>query len=191
MKRPSKQDPPTAERILDAASPLFYRRGLAAVSMDDIATVAGLTKRTVYYHFPTKDDLIVAYLDRWRLRIRETLEAGGESDAPLDELLSAFRRLEREVAREGYRGCPFVNAISELNDRAHPATALTVLYKEERRAWFERLLVAGGIASAAKLSKQLTLLWEGAMVRALIHNSAAYVRDAHDAAAALIATARR
>ena len=109
MRRPSKQDPPTAERILDAASPLFYRRGLAAASMDDVATAAGLTKRTVYYHFPTKDDLIVAYLGRWRSRIHATLEAGSDHDDPLAGLLSAFRRLEREVAREGYRGCPFVN----------------------------------------------------------------------------------
>lgn len=191
MKRPSKQDPPTTERIIDAASPLFYRRGLAAVSMDDVAAAAGLTKRTVYYHFPTKDDVIVAYLDRWRSRIRETLEAGSESADPLEGLLAAFRRLEREVVREGYRGCPFVNAVSELNDREHAATALAVSYKEDRRAWFERLLDAGGIKAAAKLSKQLTLLWEGAMVRALIHNSASPVRDAHDAAAALIAAARR
>ena len=173
-------------RIVEAASPLFYRRGLAAVTVEDIAAAAGLTKRTLYYHFPTKDDLIVAYLERWRTRIRATLEAGGEHADPLDTLLGAFRRLEREVARDGYRGCPFVNAVTELNDRAHPATALAVAYKEDRRAWFERLLVAAGIPSAEKLSRQLTLLWDGAMVRSLVHNSAAPVREAHDAAAGLI-----
>ena len=185
MKRPRKQDPPTAEKILDAASPLFYRRGLAAVTLDEIAASARMTKRTLYYHFPSKDDLILAYLQRWRERRHETLKE--DADGPgLARLLAAFRGLEQEVSRPEFRGCPFVNAVAELNDRTHPATALAIAYKEERRAWFERLLRKGGISRASKLSEQVMALWEGAVVRALISGDAKPVRDARDAVSTLL-----
>jgi AcrR family transcriptional regulator len=185
MKRPGKQDRPTVEKILDAASPLFYRRGLVAVTLDEIAASAKMTKRTLYYHFPTKDDLILAYLQRWRSRTQQTFAE--DADRPgLATLLSAFRNLEQEVSRPEFRGCPFVNAVAELNDRAHPAIALAVSYKEERRAWFERLLRKDGIAGASKLSEQVMALWEGAVVRALVNGDAKAVRAAHDAVGALI-----
>src|SRR5258706_9398633 len=119
MKRPRKQDRPTAEKILDTATRLFYRRGLAAVSLDDIAAAAHMTKRTLYYHFRTKDDLVLAYLRGWHVRTKGQF---GESRAGqgADAVIAAFRRLEQEVAHPEFRGCPFVNAVSEINDRTHP-----------------------------------------------------------------------
>src|ERR1043166_3749107 len=108
MRRPTKQDRPTAELILDAATPLLYRRGIGAVTLDEIAAAANVTKRTLYYHFPTKDDLVLAYLQRWYERTKEDLGHGG--DHGRDSVLGAFQTLEREVARDGFRGCPFVNA---------------------------------------------------------------------------------
>lgn len=192
MKRPSKQDPPTTERILNAAGPLFYRLGLGAVTLDEIAAAAGMTKRTLYYHFSNKDELILAYLQRWRARTLEALTvAEGERSDPIRRLLAAFRRLEKDVERSDYRGCPMVNAVSEIHDRAHPATALAAAYKEDRRAWFEKLLREAGIASAAKLSRELMVVWDGGMVRALITGSAGAIREAHDAAAALIEASDR
>jgi AcrR family transcriptional regulator len=190
MRRPSKKGPPTAERLLEAASPLFYRRGLGAVTMDDIAAAAGVTKRTLYYHFRTKDDLILAYLKRWRARSKQAFEVQPGDRGPVETLLSAFGQLEKEVARNGFRGCPFVNAVAEINDRRHPATALAASYKEDRRAWFEKLLGEAGIRSAAKLSNEIMVLWDGAMVRALVTGSATVVREARDAATALLEGAR-
>jgi AcrR family transcriptional regulator len=185
MKRPTKQDPPTAERIIDAASPLFYRRGLSAVTLDDIAAAAEVTKRTLYYHFPTKDDLVLAYLERWRRRTKAGL-VGGADGRGAARVLEAFRQLERDVSNRHFRGCPIVNAVAEINDRAHPATALGRAYKEDRRAWFESLVRSAGIAPAAKLSEQLMTLWEGAMVRALISGNSGSVREACEAASALL-----
>jgi AcrR family transcriptional regulator len=185
MKRPRKQDPPTADRILRAATPLFYRRGLAAVTLDDIAASAKLTKRTLYYHFPTKDDLILAYLQAWRDRTAETF-VDEENAGGVTTLLAAFQRLGQEVARPEYRGCPFVNAVAELNDRSHPATVLAASYKQARRVWFERLLRKDGVANAAELSEQLMALWEGAMVRALVDGNATPVRHAREAVRVLL-----
>src|SRR5215471_18368795 len=185
MRRPTKQARPTAEKILDAASPLFYARGLGAVTLDEIAARADVTKRTLYYHFPTKDDLVLAYLRRWRARTQAALAAAGEADG-VAAILGAFARLEREVAQSRFRGCPVVNAVAEINDRAHPATALAVAYKEDRRAWFERLLRTARIPQPAKVSVQLMTVWEGAMVRALVAGSAGAVREARQAAAELL-----
>jgi AcrR family transcriptional regulator len=189
MKRPNKQDAPTADKILDAATPLFYRRGLGAVTLDEIAAAANVTKRTLYYHFPTKDELVVAYLHRWRSRTKETFAPVNEGRGVVT-LLAAFNRLESDVSSAAFRGCPFVNAIAEINDRSHPATSLAVDYKNERQAWFEQLLRTDKIANAKKLSAQIVTLWEGAMVRALVNGNAQCIQDAHGAAAALLKAAR-
>jgi AcrR family transcriptional regulator len=165
---------------------MFYRRGLAAVTLDEIAARAKMTKRTLYYHFPTKDDLILAYLRAWRDRTEQSYKAARD-ESGVETLLAAFRRLEQQVALPHFRGCPFVNAVAEINDRTHPATALAVSYKEARRAWFEQLLRKDGATDAVSLSEQIMALWEGAMVRALVSGDEKPVRHAREAAADLLA----
>jgi AcrR family transcriptional regulator len=189
MKRPSKNDEPTKDLILDAATRLFYSRGLRAVSLEEIAAAADLTKRTLYYHFPTKEDLIVAYLDRWKNRARPQDRVGSASD-PVALLLSAFDVLAREVAKPTFRGCPFVNAAAEINDSTHAGTKIAMAHKEARVKWFESLLKQAHVAAPAKLARQILLLWEGAMVRAFITHSAKPVREAREAVATLIAAAK-
>ena len=98
------------ERILDTAGRLFYGQGIRAVGVDTIAAEIGISKRTLYNYYPSKDELIVAYLARW-LRPPKT------SDRPLiEQILRIFDLLERWFASESFRGCPFVNAIAELGD---------------------------------------------------------------------------
>ena len=98
------------ERILETADRLFYGQGIRAVGVDTIAAEIGISKRTLYNHFPSKDDLIVAYLSR-RLR-----PAAPSDRPPLEQILGAFDRLERTIATGVFRGCPFVNAVAELKE---------------------------------------------------------------------------
>jgi len=117
------------ERILDTAGRLFYGQGIRAVGVDTIAAEIGISKRTLYNYYPSKDELIVAYLARW-LRPPKT------SDRPLiEQILRIFDLLERWFASDSFRGCPFVNAIAELGDATHPGTQMAVAYKEQRRLW--------------------------------------------------------
>lgn len=184
MKRPGKQDRPTAEKILDAATPLFYTRGLKAVTLDEVAADADVTKRTLYYHFPSKDDLVIAYMRRWQVNTKTQLT--NNSGGGVETVLAAFRQLQTEVSNRRFRGCPIVNAVAEINDRSHAATKIAMEYKEDRRAWFEKLLREDHIPQAAKFSKQLMVIWEGAMVRALVTGNAKSVSEAYDAAATLL-----
>ena len=118
------------ERILETADRLFYGQGIRAVGVDTIAAEIGISKRTLYNHFPSKDDLIVAYLSR-------RLKPAPPSDRPpLDQILGAFDRLERTIATGVFRGCPFVNAVAELKEPAHAANKIALAFKEQRRAWF-------------------------------------------------------
>ena len=110
---------PTRERILDAATELFYAQGLRAVSAEKIIAQVGITKVTFYRHFPTKADLIVAYLERrarWeRDAIAQARQAAGDEPA-------VFRIIAQAIGAEscspGFRGCPFINAAAEYADRS-------------------------------------------------------------------------
>ena len=126
--------PSPAERVLAAADKLFYAQGIHAVGVDTIAAEAGVSKRTLYNHYPSKDALIAAYLTA---RFRHL----PPSDAPATEqILGAFDRLGRIIASSGFRGCPFVNAVAELGDPRHAASRIAVEFKEQRRQWFLALL---------------------------------------------------
>jgi AcrR family transcriptional regulator len=171
------------ERILETADRLFYRRGIRAVGVDTVAAEVGISKRTLYNHFPSKDALIVAYLSR---RFRPT----GSSDLPpAEQVLGDFDRLERAFAANGFRGCPFVNAVAELAEPAHAANKLAVAYKEQRRAWFRERLTRLEVADADGLATQLMLLVDGAISAALVRGEPKMARAAKEAARVLMATA--
>lgn len=171
------------ERILATAGRLFYQRGIRAVGVDTIAAEAGISKRSLYDHFPAKADLVVAYLNG---------HAGphAPSDGPPEmQILKVFDRLERAFAREDFHGCPFVNAVAEFGDSAEiRAAALAV--KEERRLWFRERLSAMGIAGADWLATQLAILVDGAIAAGLVRHDPAMARAARDAARRLIEVAR-
>src|SRR5215813_11355971 len=145
------------ERILETADRLFYRRGIRAVGVDTVAAEIGISKRTLYNHFPSKDALIVAYLTR-RLRAPSTSDR-----PPAEQILGDFDRLEQSFGRPTFRGCPFVNAVAELGERRHPANAIAMAYKEQRRAWFRDLLVRLDVDDPDGLATQLVLLVDGAI----------------------------
>ncbi len=156
----------TRERILDAASDLFYAQGIRATSADRIIEKADLTKVTFYRHFPTKDDVIVAYLARCAAHERAAvLAADGEGDAyqMLDRLA---RVIVAESDRSGFRGCAFINAAAEYPDAEHPVRAAI----DAHRAWFTATVVSAladaGVPNAAEAGAEVVMLRDGAMVGA-------------------------
>jgi AcrR family transcriptional regulator len=172
----------SSERILETADRLFYGQG-TAVGVDTIAAEAGVSKRTLYNHFPRKDDLIAAYLQR-RLRAIATSAA-----PPGQQILDDFDRLERAFGAEGFRGCAFVNAVAELKDPKHAANAIALRFKELRRQWFRSLLERGGAADPDGLSLQLLLLVDGAIAAALVRKDPTVARAAKEAARVLLRAA--
>jgi AcrR family transcriptional regulator len=168
------------QRILETADRLFYGQGIRAVGVDTIAAEIGISKRTLYNYFPSKDDLIVAYLSR-RIRPAE------ESDlAPAEQILGDFDRLERSFARGVFRGCPFVNAVAELKEPKHAANKIALAFKEQRRTWFRNLLKRLHVANPDALATQLLLLVDGAIAAALVRGDPKVARAARDAARVLL-----
>ena len=172
-----------AERILETADRLFYGQGLRAMGVDTIAAEIGISKRTLYNHFPSKDALIVAYLQR-RLRLIPT-----STKPPAQQILDDFDRLERAFAAEGFRGCAFVNAVAELKDPKHAANQIALAFKDMRRQWFRELLGRAGVADPDGLSLQLMLLVDGAIAAALVRKDPTVARAAREAARVLLVAA--
>ena len=171
------------ERILETADRLFYGQGIRAVGVDTIAAEIGISKRTLYNYFPSKDDLIVAYLSR-------RLKPAPPSDRPpLEQILGAFDRLERTIATGVFRGCPFVNAVAELKEPAHAANRIALAFKEQRRAWFQGLLERLGVEQSQLLSMQLQLLMDGAIAAAIVRGDSKVAVVARDTAAVLLKAA--
>ena len=186
--QPASDGPVTAkdamrQRILETTDRLFYGQGIRAIGVDTVAAEIGISKRTLYNYFPSKDALIVAYLSR-RLR------PAAITDAPAaEQILGDFDRMERNFARPGYRGCPFVNAVAEMGDPAHGANALAIAFKEQRRLWFRDLLHRLDVADPEGLSMQLMLLVDGAIAAALVRGEPKMARTAREAARVLLAAA--
>jgi len=169
-----------AERILAAADRLFYTQGIRAVGVDAVAEAAGVSKRTLYHHYPSKDALIAAYLTA---RFKQI----APSDAPArEQILGYFERIEAIVADGSFRGCPYVNAVTELGDPKHPATGIAVQFKEQRRLWFRALLERLRVKDADGLATQLQILNEGALTSAMVRGDPALARSARAAAEVLL-----
>jgi AcrR family transcriptional regulator len=171
------------ERILETADRLFYGQGIRAVGVDTVAAEIGISKRTLYNYFASKDDLIVAYLSR-------RLKAVPASDLPpAEQILGNFERLERTFAHGVFRGCPFVNAVAELKEPAHAANKLAFEFKERRRLWFRERLLQLGVKDADALALQLQILADGAIAAALVRGDPKVAGVAQQAARVLLEAA--
>jgi AcrR family transcriptional regulator len=180
MPPPFRKTASPAARILAAADRLFYAQGIRAVGVDTVAAEAGVSKRTLYNHYPSKDDLIAAYLTAQFKHI-------APSDAPArEQILARFDQMERRFAEGGFRGCPYINAVTELSDPKHPAAGIAIRFKEERRLWFRALLERLGVKKPDALATQLQILSEGALTGALVRGDPSLARAARDAAEVLL-----
>ncbi|KAB8168820.1 TetR family transcriptional regulator [Streptomyces sp. 3MP-14] len=186
---------PGAQRILEVASELFYRRGIHAVGVDTIAAESGVTKRTLYNRFGSKDNLLRIYLEtrdrRWRELIADRLaKEDKEEGDPLRRVLTPFAVLP-EWLTESDRGCSFVNAFAELPERDHPGNQVIRTEKKWLREFFHDRIVEAGIAepTARTLSVQLLALHEGAIVSNAIAEEPGAARAVTEAASALVGAA--
>jgi AcrR family transcriptional regulator len=169
------------ERILGTADRLFYSQGIRAVGVDMIAAEIGISKRTLYNYFPSKDALIVAYLGR-RLTPLEISE-----QPPTEQILGAFDRLERQFVSKKFRGCPFVNAVAELAEPEHEVNRIAVAFKEQRRSVVPRPAHPSGVTEA--LATQLALLLDGAIAAMLVRGNPGMAHAARAAAFVLLTAA--
>ena len=170
-------------RILDAADRLFYGTGIRAVGVEAVAAEAGISKRTLYNHFASKDALIEAYL------ARRMVPLPGSNGDPAAEILGSFDRLEQTFRDAGFRGCPFVNAVAELGDSSHEARRLAIAFKDDRHAWVRDRLAALRVADPDALAAQIRLLIEGAIATMLVRGDPAVARAAQAATRTLLAAA--
>ena len=177
---PLPAKPDMKDRILETADRLFYLQGIRAVGVDTIAAEIGISKRTLYNHFPSKDALISAYLSR-----RFVVPRSSEKP-PVEQILGTFDSLERRFSAKDFRGCPFVNAVAELGSEDQSVRRIAIAFKESRRLWFRDLLVQLGVADAQALATQLALLVDGAIAQDLVRNDPAMARAAKEAATVLL-----
>jgi AcrR family transcriptional regulator len=152
------------DRIFRVAKDLFYRRGIRAVGVETIVAEAGATKMSLYRSFPSKDELIVAYLqDRdakyWRWWDKVMAEHPND---PRQQLRDIFHALAARIVDVSYRGCAFTNAAVEFPEPAHPGRAVATANKQQLRARLRALSEAIGARDPRGLADQLVLLFEGA-----------------------------
>jgi AcrR family transcriptional regulator len=158
---------PAARRVLDAASELFYGQGINAVGVDLIARHAGVTKKTLYERFGSKEALVAAYLrerdERWRVWLTAEVDKAPRQD-PAGRILATFDALAVWMRRENPRGCGFVNAAAELPDDGHPARQVVSAQKRWLRGYLRSLCEDAGARDLDDLADELLLLHEGATV---------------------------
>jgi AcrR family transcriptional regulator len=192
----ARSDIPTRERIISAANTLFYNDGIRGVSVDAVAAKAGVTKRTLYYHFKSKDDLVAAYLagrDQPNLALlRQWFDAAvGGLPAKVEAI---FRNLARSARHPKWKGCGFLRTSAELaNMPGHPAMKIGAAHKKKFEEWLRVTFAAEGIADPLRLARQILLLLDGSFAVVLLHRDPGYMETAGEAASSLIeaAMARR
>lgn len=179
------------EILLDAAIELFYREGFHATGVERLAAQAGVAKMTLYKYFDSKDDLILAALQRRDERFRAWFTAAVEARAtiPGEKLLTLFDVLDEWIKSADFRGCMFINAAAEYSDTNHPVHRAAADHKNRLLAYVRDLAAAAGAVDADGLAEGLNLLQQGAITLAYVAGQRDAARHARRAAAALLAQA--
>lgn len=187
--RPSHAASSTArDRILRAASQLFSRYGIGPTGVDTLIASAGVAKATFYRHFPSKDDLIVAWLhdrrSRWLERVARRAEERARS--PQEVIPAFFDAVVEWLEAEDFRGCSHLNTAVEIGDAAHPGLDVVRDYWSEVEAYLRSVLVAMGRRDSVELAPQVQALLAGAISLAVARRSTAAAISARAAAMRLI-----
>jgi len=179
----------TRERILDAAYILFRRKGFTRVSMDEIAATAAVTKRTLYYHFKSKDALLASVLEAQHhlgVAAFKTFSdrLSGSPEAMVDAI---FDELAVWSAKPRWAGSGFTRLVVELADLpGHPARVIARRHKAMLQSHLTDLLAKAEVESPNKRAREIWLLSEGAILLTLIHGDRTYAADAAQAAKRLL-----
>ncbi|MBB4684362.1 TetR/AcrR family transcriptional regulator [Amycolatopsis jiangsuensis] len=157
---------PPRERILDAAEELFQREGIQRVGVQAIADRAGTTKMAIYRHFETKDALVAEWL---RILAAEYQAAFDRVEAdypgrPREQILGLARFIADGLPSISYRGCPFINSLAELPDRAHPARRVIEEHKAHQASRLLGMCSEAGLRDPEQATAAITFVLEGAQV---------------------------
>lgn len=176
------------DRILQAASELFYSQGVKATGVDAIATLAGSNKMTLYKHFPSKDDLVIAFLRKRDQDFRTWFVSQVDSRAvqPKDKLLAIFDVIGEWLEIPEFRGCAFINAAAEFPLEGNPMHQVSAEFYDQFRGYISNLAGQSGITSPETLALQLSLLIEGAIVSEQMKRHSGVIEQAKQAAILLI-----
>jgi AcrR family transcriptional regulator len=151
-------------RLLRTASELFYAEGIHAVGIDRIIATAGVTRATLYRHFPSKDDLVVAYLTEADEAIRARADATRAEGGAVDEIVRAIgHSIADDIHRPDFRGCAFLNAAAEYPDPSHPVHQAVLEHRRWLLATVTELFAATGKPDAEPAGRHFVMLRDGAM----------------------------
>lgn len=184
----------TRQRIVETAERLFYAEGVRAVGIDRIIAEAEVAKMSLYNHFPSKDDLILAVLQYREEKFGDMFEKWMVRHASkrMNRLEAFFAALKDWFESPGFRGCMFINARVELADAKHPASEFSACHKVRFHEMLRTIIEESEGAKAAEtVAPAVALLVEGAIVTAVMAQSSQSADVARDAALALVAKAKR
>ena len=179
----------TKGRILSAAYRLFYKQGFSRVSVEAIADLARVTKRTVYYHFKSKDEIVTAVMEVQHLHLLAQYQTWLEphSNTPREIVVGLFAKLKEWADSSDWLGSGFSRVSAELADmRGHPARIAASRHKKAVEIWLADSFKAVGVHDADVLAREVMLLIEGSMGLVLIHGETAYFDAAMRAAERLV-----
>ena len=178
------------DELVQKALKAFYRNGFNATGMDMLVAETGISKTSMYKHFRSKEDLILAVLRlrdehfrNWLYRRMEEL-----ADTPRQQLVAMFDALREWFDEPGYKGCMFIKASSEFQDASHPIHKQSADHKRMLEVHITNLAKEAGLSDPATLARQLLLLKEGAIVTAHLGHTENPAGDAKAAALTLINT---
>ncbi|MCD0484083.1 TetR family transcriptional regulator [Streptacidiphilus sp. ASG 303] len=188
----TRSDQLPAERLLQAATELFLRQGIRAVGIDRILSEAGAARASLYQTYGSKDALVVAYVERCHEQDSTAYEhEAADTDDPRDRILLAFDLAARAAPGRDFRGCLYLNAVTEFPDEGHPVHTAV----ERHREWLVRTwtaeLGALGVEDPAATANRLAVLYDGGLAGSKITRSAQPIREARRMAADLVAQALR
>jgi AcrR family transcriptional regulator len=156
------------ERILESGYELFSRRGVRGVGVDEVISHAGVAKATLYAHFPSKDDLVLAFLERreqrWTLAFVET-ETRRRGTTPEEQLLAIFDVFDEWFRREDFEGCSFIKLLLEMGTD-HSAGRASVQHLDNIRSILRRLAEEAGLRDSEAFARSFHLLMKGSIVAA-------------------------
>lgn len=183
MKRAEKKN-----HLVRVAHELFNRYGYHAVGVDQIIAEAGVAKTTLYRHFRSKEDLIVAVLKMVDENTREGMREHADAASGDSPLLATFDYLEQWLGSEDFYGCPFICAAKEFCDPGSPVHREATMHKRLMLAYFEELARREGLASPAQAAEEINLLHEGAISVAQMTGEPGAARAARKVAARMLAS---
>ncbi len=176
------------ERILETASELFYERGINNVGIDLVVEKSDVAKMTLYRQFGSKDDLVVAFLDRINTKWGSWLRSRVSSPRVRVKArpLAIFDALGEWFETPDFHGCPFISTAAEFKDSQHPVHQAAWHFKQGLLTYLQELLREAGYTKSTKLADQLLLLVDGAIVRASMEGGSEAARAAKGAATILL-----